>query len=104
MPDKKIFRLARGIAAGWIASAWWLRIVAVVIVLLAVRSVYYTLISEPEYVTVTSQKSDIEVCVEKGVEYFKSIGSYPTLQSDPNIGRSAEDVARERCRRTITAF
>jgi ABC-type phosphate transport system substrate-binding protein len=39
-------------------------------------------------------------CVCRVVEYFKEIGSYPTLTSAPNAGRSAESVARERCERT----
>lgn len=46
----------------------------------------------------------IEACVEKGVAYFKEIGSYPTLSSAPDTGRTAEEVARERCNRTTTAF
>tara|TARA_R110001599_G_C12251310_1_gene659660 strand:+ start:418 stop:765 length:348 start_codon:yes stop_codon:yes gene_type:complete len=46
----------------------------------------------------------IEACVKRGIEYFKEIGSYPTLSSAPNKGRKAEDVARERCERTTTAF
>ena len=47
---------------------------------------------------------EIAACVERGVTYFKETGSYPTLSSAPNTGRRAEDVARERCNRTITAF
>ncbi len=46
----------------------------------------------------------IEACVERGVAYFKEMGSYPTLKSAPNTGRRAEDVSRERCNRTTTAF
>ena len=46
----------------------------------------------------------IAACVERGVTYFKEIGSYPTLSSAPDTGRRAEDVARERCNRTTTAF
>jgi len=38
------------------------------------------------------------------VAYFKEIGSYPTLLAPPNKGKKAEDVARERCNRTTTAF
>jgi len=48
--------------------------------------------------------SEVDACVERGVQYFKDIGSYPTLSSPPNKGRSAEEVARERCNRTTTAF
>ena len=43
-------------------------------------------------------------CVARGVEYFKEMGSYPNLTSAPDAGRKAEDVARERCGRTVTAF
>lgn len=43
-------------------------------------------------------------CTERGVAYFKEIGSYPRLTSAPNAGRAAEDVAIERCQRTLTAF
>lgn len=46
----------------------------------------------------------VEACIRRGVAYFKEIGSYPTLSSAPNSGRSAEEVARERCNRTTTAF
>lgn len=47
---------------------------------------------------------EIEVCVSRGVQYFKEIGSYPTLGSKPDAGRKAEDVARERCNRSTMAF
>lgn len=46
----------------------------------------------------------VDACVARGVQYFKDVGSYPTLRSEPNAGRPAEDVAKERCRRTLTAF
>ena len=46
----------------------------------------------------------VEACIGRGVAYFKEIGSYPILKSAPNTGRSADDVARERCSRTVTAF
>lgn len=49
-------------------------------------------------------QEEIDACVRRGVEYFREIGSYPTLQSAPNTGRSAEEVAIERCNRTTTAF
>lgn len=53
----------------------------------------------------TADSADpVAECIARGVAYFKEIGSYPTLSSAPNAGRSAEDVAGERCSRTITAF
>lgn len=50
------------------------------------------------------EEAAVDACVARGVAYYKEIGSYPTLQSAPNTGRRAEDVARERCERTTTAF
>jgi hypothetical protein len=52
----------------------------------------------------SSVGGEVDSCVNRGVAYFKEIGSYPTLSSAPNTGRLAEDVARERCNRTTTAF
>lgn len=51
-----------------------------------------------------STNVDLEACVENGVYYFQEIGSYPILLGAPNAGRRADDVARERCNRTTTAF
>ncbi len=48
--------------------------------------------------------SEVKTCVSNGVSYFKEIGSYPTLTSEPNIGRSAEAVAKERCNQSPMAF
>ena len=42
----------------------------------------------------------VEACVSRGRAYFTEIGSFPTLSD----GRDALAVARERCRRTTTAF
>lgn len=46
----------------------------------------------------------VQECTERGVAYFKEIGSYPRLSSYPDAGRTAEEVALERCKRTTTAF
>ena len=48
--------------------------------------------------------NEVDACVSRGVAYFKEIGSYPTLTSSLYAGRSAEEVARERCNRTTSAF
>lgn len=64
--------------------------------------------AQPEAPIVTNKTPaaslSVEACVIRGVAYFKEIGSYPTLSTAPNAGRSAEDVTRERCNRTTTAF
>jgi hypothetical protein len=52
----------------------------------------------------SSSSDGVSACVQRGIAYFKEIGSYPTLSSAPNAGRSAESVAQERCQRTTTAF
>lgn len=52
----------------------------------------------------SSFSDTVDECVKRGVAYFKEIGSYPKLGSAPNAGRRAEDVALERCNRTLTAF
>lgn len=54
--------------------------------------------------TVPVEDDGVATCVKRGIAYFKEIGSYPTLKSAPNAGRSADDVALERCVRTTTAF
>lgn len=51
-----------------------------------------------------NRAAEIAACTQRGIEYFREIGSYPTLSSAPNAGRSADDVAAERCNRTTTAF
>jgi hypothetical protein len=43
-------------------------------------------------------------CVQRGIAYFREIGSWPTLSTPPNRGRSAADVAAERCSRSLAAF
>lgn len=48
----------------------------------------------------TTDAAEIAACVERGVTYYREIGSYPTLSD----GRDARRVAEERCRRTTTAF
>ena len=52
----------------------------------------------------TAAADSVAQCAARGVTYFKEIGSYPTLSSAPDAGRLAEDVAIERCQRTLTAF
>ena len=47
-----------------------------------------------------AESNEVKACIERGVAYFKEIGSFPTLSD----GRSAIKVARERCQRTTTAF
>lgn len=51
-----------------------------------------------------SGPTPVESCTERGIAYFKEIGSWPTLNSYPSRGRSAAEVAKERCARAATAF
>jgi hypothetical protein len=43
-------------------------------------------------------------CVQRGIAYFREIGSWPTLMAPPNRGRSAAEVVAERCNRSLMAF
>lgn len=44
-------------------------------------------------------------CQERGVRYYQSIGSYPTLTAAPNQGRRADELIAEMCARApSTAF
>ena len=49
----------------------------------------------------TENSDATKECADRGVKYFKDVGSYPTLQS---TGELASQVALERCKRTTTAF
>ncbi|RDK82445.1 UNVERIFIED_ORG: hypothetical protein DFO82_2609 [Idiomarina abyssalis] len=61
--------------------------------------------SEERVAREAKEKDTYNRCVSLGVQYFKEIGSYPTLKSAPNAGRHAIEVARERCERAPeTAF
>lgn len=43
---------------------------------------------------------DVQLCIEKGIKYYKELGSYPKLSS----GKNAERAAEEKCARTTGAF
>ena len=47
-----------------------------------------------------SHEEKVKECTQRGVKYFKEIGSFPKLSD----GRDAKEVAEERCRRTLTAY
>lgn len=51
-----------------------------------------------------AEPSGYNACVAKGIEYYRDIGSYPYLTQEPNVGRKADDVVAERCRRSERAF
>lgn len=52
----------------------------------------------------TAEPPSLGACRQRGIAYFKEIGSYPTLNSPPEAGRSADVVAMERCTRSPYAF
>ncbi|EME5683561.1 TPA: hypothetical protein PVK60_000504 [Acinetobacter baumannii] len=49
----------------------------------------------------SSADNEIRKCVQKGIAYYKEIGSYPMLKSE-NI--SAEDKALQKCENSSVAF
>lgn len=48
-----------------------------------------------------SNNNEYNLCLQKGIQYYKDLGSYPRLKSE-NI--SAEDKVRENCSRSTVAF
>jgi hypothetical protein len=48
-----------------------------------------------------SSREQVEACAQRGITHFREIGSYPRLHK---TGRLAEDVARDRCARSLAAF
>ena len=50
---------------------------------------------------VGSSREQVEACAQRGIAHFRETGSYPRLHK---TGRLAEDVARDRCARSLTAF
>ncbi|MDC4667432.1 hypothetical protein OHV74_17485 [Acinetobacter baumannii] len=49
----------------------------------------------------TGSNDNIRECVQKGIAYYKEIGSYPMLKSE-NI--SAEDKALQKCENSSVEF
>ncbi|MFY0678227.1 MAG: hypothetical protein JXR18_13165 [Neptuniibacter sp.] len=60
--------------------------------------------SKPVAASQTKPRTDIEICVAKGVKYYKALGSFPELKTGTFKGRLAKDVAREKCGRSLAAF
>ncbi len=85
---------------GKTASVWP---TVVTLVLLAGAGIWFLVGKANSPPEITPRDAFYE-CTLKGVRYFKEVGSYPTLHTLPDKGRRAEDVARERCARTTTAF
>jgi hypothetical protein len=50
--------------------------------------------------SIAAKPVDLDRCITRGVDHFKTVGSYPTISD----GRYASNVARQRCQRTTTAF
>lgn len=45
----------------------------------------------------SQRDSEIEVCKSLGVHYYRSIGSFPYLKHEPNVGRETIDLVTEKC-------
>jgi len=48
-----------------------------------------------------SDHDEYNACIQKGIQYYKDIDSYPTLKSE-NI--SAEDKVEQTCKNSVIAF
>ena len=56
--------------------------------------------SNPPSASTKSGGGEGPACVQRGIAYYKEIGSYPKLSD----GRLASEVVADRCARTTTAF
>ena len=46
----------------------------------------------------------MQECLERGREFYRAKGNYTVVNIPPNTGRLVEEVVRERCERSTTAF
>lgn len=79
-----------GLIAGGVIGA----VIVIVVVLRLAGAI------EPVERSSSSTTDSVSSCVDRGVAYFREIGSWPTLSD----GRNAREVAAERCSRTTGAF
>ncbi len=66
--------------------------------------VFLSLVSSISISITACEKSDndeYDACIQKGIQYYKDIDSYPTLKSE-NI--SAEDKVEKTCKNSVVAF
>lgn len=98
------------LASMWSRAPGWVKVAAVLAAIVLLRGIF----SSPDEPTrratparmeepapaVQTGPSAVEACVERGMAYFSSLGSYPKLSD----GRDAIEVARERCSRDLKAF
>lgn len=49
---------------------------------------------------VEAQKEQYSACIEKGVKYYNSLGSYPTLST----GENADSKIRQKCDFNVNVF
>lgn len=69
-------------------------------VVLVLGAVIFGVVKCAESSAAAERAPEVVRCADRGVRYFKEIGSYPYLTD----GRDAMTVSRERCARTLTAF
>lgn len=74
---------------------WW--VVAALALLLGYLALHYAAESRQ---AADLYKTAVNACQLRGVDYFKSMGAYPTMSD----GRSASEVSEDRCKRNTRAF
>ncbi len=100
-------KTGQGLAGLWRKLPTWAKVVAVLALFTVIsRAINPPAerpappVAPPATVAVPAGPSPVEACVERGMAYFSSLGSYPKLSD----GRDAIEVARERCSRDLKAF
>lgn len=64
------------------------------------RGTQTAIVNDQGGVAPTSHSQKIEECQIRGIAYFSEMGSFPFLSD----GRDAAEVAKDRCKKTLTAF
>ena len=52
----------------------------------------------------SDDKKEMQDCIDRGVAFHKSTGARTVVRTHPDTGRLIEEVVREKCNRSTTAF
>lgn len=91
--------IANGFRGFWAKATTPIKVAVVVVAIVLTVNILGVFTSEKSVPT-TATETPFEQCTKRGVAYFESLGSGWRLSD----GRLALDVAKERCRKTLSAF
>lgn len=93
--------IANGFRGFWAKATTSIKVAVVVVAIVTTAKIVGVFTGEKSVsATATKTETPFVQCTKRGVAYFESLGSSPRLSD----GRLALEVAKERCRNTLTAF